>query len=64
MKPSDKSPELTNFLEKVFGRSTAINSNKCVSCKADVKFFRDDISLREYKISGLCQKCQDEFIGK
>lgn len=22
--------------------------------------FRDDLSLKEYGISGLCQKCQDE----
>ena len=23
--------------------------------------FRDDLSKREHTISGLCQKCQDEF---
>lgn len=26
--------------------------------------FRDEISKREYKISGLCQDCQDKFFGK
>ena len=26
--------------------------------------FRDMESLKEYKISGLCQKCQDEMFGK
>ena len=26
--------------------------------------FRDDLSRREAKISGLCQKCQDEFFGR
>ena len=25
--------------------------------------FRDDLSRREYAISGLCQTCQDEFWG-
>jgi hypothetical protein len=64
MKPSTKSSKLSNFLEKTFARTTAITSNKCVCCESEVKSFRDDISLREYKISGLCQKCQDEIFGK
>jgi hypothetical protein len=25
--------------------------------------FRDALSKREYQISGLCQKCQDEMFG-
>ena len=25
---------------------------------------RDDVSLTEYGISGLCQKCQDEYHGQ
>jgi len=25
--------------------------------------FRNDRSQREYEISGMCQKCQDEFFG-
>jgi len=25
--------------------------------------FKDEKSRREYEISGLCQKCQDEFFG-
>lgn len=25
--------------------------------------FRDDLSKREFEISGLCQKCQDEFFN-
>jgi len=29
----------------------------------DVEGFRDRRSLREFQISGLCQKCQDEFFG-
>lgn len=28
-----------------------------------IEDFRDDLSRREFKISGLCQKCQDEFFG-
>lgn len=26
----------------------------------DPEGFRDDLSLREFKISGLCQECQDK----
>jgi len=29
----------------------------------DLEGFRDRRSLREFRISGLCQKCQDEFFG-
>lgn len=25
--------------------------------------FRDQVSAREYRISGLCQRCQDEVFG-
>ena len=25
--------------------------------------FRNDISRKEFEISGMCQKCQDEFFG-
>jgi len=34
----------------------------CPFCKkkVDVKEFRDEISKREFGISGLCQKCQDK----
>lgn len=32
-------------------------------CKSPINIqdFKDSLSLREYKISGLCQKCQDSF---
>ena len=26
-----------------------------------VEDFKDELSVKEYKISGLCQRCQDEF---
>ncbi len=40
--------------------------NKCPSCakEVDKNEFRDDISLKEYSISGFCQKCQDSIWGK
>lgn len=37
----------------------------CPFCKAHVnpEMFKDESSRGEYKISGLCQKCQDEVFG-
>lgn len=39
------------------------DNGKCPFCKKPVNLddFRDEQSLREYRISGLCQSCQDEF---
>ena len=65
MKPTNKSPEITKLLEEMFGRTTAIKSNHCVSppigCGKPITPFRDMLSEQEYAISGLCQTCQDEI---
>lgn len=39
-----------------------VDSKKCPFCKQTVylKDFKDELSKKEYTISGLCQKCQDE----
>lgn len=39
--------------------------SKCPMCGRDIamKDFRNVLSIREYKISGLCQKCQDDVFG-
>jgi len=37
----------------------------CIKCKDPIVSFVDHISAKEYGISGLCQKCQDEiFTGR
>lgn len=68
MKPSNKSPDMEKFLENIFGRTTAIRSNKCipapVGCGKPIQGFRDDMSEHEYTISGLCQNCQDTVFTK
>jgi hypothetical protein len=61
MIPSDKSPEMTATLERLFGRSTHIKNGTCTTCGGDAKIFSDNLSLKEYTISGMCQKCQDSF---
>ena len=61
--PSTKSPEMETMLESLFGRTTAIQSDTCAFCHKPATAFRDDLSRREYAISGMCQECQDDFFG-
>ena len=39
---------------------------KCPFCRKEIVLteFRNTISVKEYKISGLCQTCQDDMFGK
>lgn len=43
-----------------------IKRDLCPLCKqtTDRKQFRNEISIKEFHISGLCQHCQDETFGK
>ncbi|KKM18655.1 hypothetical protein LCGC14_1663510 [marine sediment metagenome] len=65
--PTPKSPEITKLLEGFSGRTTAIEADKCVNppfgCGGPATEFRDDLSNDEYRISGLCQNCQDAVFG-
>jgi len=49
---------LEEFVDKV-------DQDLCPFCgeKTDVSTFRDSLSLREFTLSGLCQKCQDEIFN-
>jgi hypothetical protein len=66
-KESYKAPGIRQFLEDNFGRSTAIKEDKCIppptGCGGPAVDFRDELSRREYSISGLCQECQDLTFG-
>jgi hypothetical protein len=61
-----RSPALEEFLDGVaesfFGRDRkeSFENNKCISCGGPAIEFRDELSKKEFKISGLCMKCQDE----
>jgi len=61
--------ELDNVKEemafKLFGRSRtlAIAGNGCVKCGESAVDFRDELSRKEFGISGLCQGCQDGIFG-
>ena len=65
--PSKKAPGIEAFLNGLMNRTEAIKGNKCVDppfgCAGPANEFRDALSAKEYAISGLCQKCQDEVFG-
>lgn len=48
-------------------RREALVKQKCISaplgCGGPADSFKDDTSVKEYSISGFCQKCQDKFFG-
>ena len=50
---------------QLFGRyrSVALLESSCVSCGDSKGEFSDEVSVREYAISALCQKCQDKTFG-
>jgi len=41
------------------------NNGRCPFCKKPVErmIFRDDLSRKEFEISGICQECQDNTFG-
>ena len=55
-----------DIVKKIFPVAVKnFEEKKCTSCAMpiDTEDFRDDLSRREYKISGLCQSCQDDIFG-
>ena len=68
MEPTNKSNPINSMLASVFGvdRVKTITEGYCVSCDTTgivATSFRDDISRKEFAISGLCQSCQDDIFG-
>lgn len=48
-----------------FNNLESVKAPICPFCghEVDVSSFRDDLSVKEFHISGLCQRCQDEVFG-
>lgn len=67
MTPSSKHPEMEKELTKLFGhdRRESITKDVClpppIGCGKPALEFKDDLSRKEFTISGLCQSCQDEI---
>lgn len=41
-----------------------VEEGKCPTCSGPIGTFRDELSRKEYSISGMCQKCQDSIFGE
>ena len=61
MKPTKKSPKIESLLTSITGisRQDAAKQAICTWCKKPITGFKDELSMREYRISGFCQTCQD-----
>jgi hypothetical protein len=61
MKPTHKAPAIDKMLTAMTGisRTDAGERNICVLCRKPAVEFRDALSQKEYRISGMCQTCQD-----
>ena len=57
MRPID---QIAEFAEM---RRRARITKCCASCGAKNLLFRDELSMKEYYISLLCQMCQDSVFG-
>lgn len=63
MKTKEMEAALNAMAMKMFGRQRI--DGKCVTCgkSVDIADFRDTLSVKEYGISRMCQKCQDSVFG-
>lgn len=59
--PFTHDPEVQEFIDKLVGqdKQAAIREDRCVLCGKPATHFSDEVSRREFSISGLCQGCQD-----
>jgi len=66
VEPVERHPELEAFLEAINGISPkqAVQNGICAVCKKEANEFTDALSVTEYAISGLCQRCQDEIFDE
>ena len=62
MKTAEMENQLDEFAYELFGRGrkVAMDNQMCVVCGNDANYFNDELSRREYSISGMCQTCQDK----
>ena len=66
-KPTAKAPKVDALITKLTGkdRQRTILAGKCVCCPVAVfiEDFTDQLSMKEYNISGMCQSCQDKVFA-
>ena len=56
---------LDGLAKNIFGKSReeCFEKKICVKCGKDATFFKDELSKKEYPLSGFCQICQDNFFA-
>ena len=61
MKTAAMENMLDDMAKELFGRGrkVAMDNQMCVVCGGDANHFADELSRKEYGISGMCQSCQD-----
>ena len=60
--PTRKTEAVRKEIERMFpGTFKSIVNDVCAECKGPAVEFRDVLSRKEFRISGLCQVCQDEI---
>ena len=64
-KPTEKADGIEKFIDSLapnpLGRRGSIMNDVCAICKKQVGEFKDNLSKKEYTISGMCQSCQDSI---
>lgn len=65
MKHLLRKPDLSKPVFKILPEAAkAVENDKCPTCGMPVGGFRDELSRKEYGISGMCQACQDSVFGE
>lgn len=54
----------TQFAARAIGGHNALNAGRCPTCQSEIGEFRNELSKKEFSISGMCQECQDSVFGK
>jgi len=56
---------MTRPVDKMFPKEALRKKmGRCPTCNGEIGDFKDDLSRTEFKISGCCQKCQDQTFGE
>ena len=46
------------------GAKLAVQNDRCALCRQEAKEFKDELSKKEFRISGMCQACQDKVFSE
>ena len=65
MEATIKNPSIDKVLTQMMGKNRldTVRENLCMTCDGYATEFKDEISKKEYTISGMCQTCQDRVFG-